>query len=100
MSDKDVFHTRQFLNQAKGMAAVEADVSVSDHTNNNGERYVSIYGNLTISDCNRNVTLDLDGSSAENVDNSLEKLDRLITTATAVRRRYAAAAEKYKRFLQ
>lgn len=81
---KQVFHRRLFLNDSKGMAALEAEIS--NHSwEQDGERHVSIEGNFTVSDCYRQISLDLCFDDEESLGKVVRKLNRLIHAAEDVR---------------
>ena len=63
------YHSRKFLNKKIGMAAIECDVSINDH---------SIYASSVISDCNRQVSLDFTAYNVKDLDAKLTKLGLLI----------------------
>jgi len=55
--NKQVFYSRKFLNPRPkcGMAAIEADVSIQESDDS-----ISVASHLTISDCNRRISLEFD----------------------------------------
>lgn len=63
------YHSRKFLNKKTGMAAIECDVSINEH---------SIYASSVISDCNRQVSLDFTAYNLKEFDIKLTKLGLLI----------------------
>ena len=66
---ESTYHSRKFLNKKTGMAAIECDVSINDH---------SIYASSVISDCNRQVSLDFTAYNIKELDDRLTKLSLLI----------------------
>jgi len=63
------YHSRKFLNKKKGVAAIECDADFSDY---------SCYASATISDCNRQVSLDFTSYDAKEFDVKLRKLGLVI----------------------
>ncbi len=55
--EKEVFHSRKFLNprSAGGLAAIEATVTLHE-----GDDSISVSAHLSLSDCSRKVTLEFD----------------------------------------
>lgn len=52
-------HHREFLNRGNGMAAVEYNVECEEYKANGGSKTErSVMADLTLSDCNRQITLD------------------------------------------
>lgn len=70
-----IYNSRSFLNKNKGMAAIE--ISLDSST-----AYVESY--VTISDCNKTVTIDLCSSSKEKFKSNLAKLSKLINELTSL----------------
>lgn len=68
--------TRKFLNKKDGLAAI--------HTHFDSGSW-SMGGNITISDCNRNINLDFNVYDAKDLTNKLYKLDLLIEELTEYR---------------
>jgi hypothetical protein len=68
------FFKRQWLNGDLGMAAIEARIDVSGV----GEEHHSVDAGITISDCNRQITLDFDVyGDTDDVPEKLAKIRRL-----------------------
>jgi len=63
------YNSRNFLNKKQGLAAIECDVDVGHY---------SIYSNVKISDCNRQVNLDFTAHTAKELGIKLAKLNLLI----------------------
>lgn len=63
------YHSRKFLNKKTGMAAIECDVTINEH---------SIYASSVISDCNRQVSLDFTAYNIKDFNAKLTKLGLLI----------------------
>jgi len=63
------YHSRKFLNKKTGMAAIECDVTINEH---------SIYASSVISDCNRQVSLDFTAYNLKEFNVKLTKLGLLI----------------------
>jgi len=88
------------LNRHSHHSAAYVLAAVSEHTDRwrdkRGARHVSTWtsASLTIADCSRVISLDLDGGSASDRANTLHKLDVLIDTLTRLR---AAAAAGFGR---
>jgi hypothetical protein len=64
------YHSRKFLNKKVGVAAIECDADFSDY---------SCYASATISDCNRQVSLDFTSYDAKEFDVKITKLGLVIT---------------------
>lgn len=70
------YHSRKFLNKAKGTAAIE--VAVETYEWNAGVMDASI----SITDCSRRVTLDFSVYNKKDLDEKINKLGLLITEFT------------------
>jgi len=98
-SRRRTLYVRKFLNRHY-YAGAYVLAAVSEHTDRwrdkRGARHASTWtsASLTIADCSRVVSLDLDGGSASDRANTLHKLDVLIDTLTRLR---AAAAAGFAR---
>jgi hypothetical protein len=67
---KDIkYHSRKFLNKKAGLAAIECDADFSDY---------SCYASATISDCNRQITLDFTSYNAKEIAIKITKLGLVI----------------------
>lgn len=75
------YHSRKFLNEKQGMAAIEV-VFERSSSSIDGD-YVDC--NVKISDCNRQVTLELYGNSRKSIAASKKKLNLLIDELTKLR---------------
>ncbi len=83
MKDKVLYRKRMFLNPDKYSnafinASVERLVGIRGKTSYLG-------GDVCISDCNRMISLDIDGWNAKAKKNTLKKLDNLIDVLSEVR---------------
>lgn len=94
-TDNQLFHFRKFLNDGQGAAMVEARVTDNCSVNrNNGERSVSIDGELHITDCSRSIQLDTYFNDIDGARAALLKLDRLIDAVQGMRDAVVRAARR------
>jgi hypothetical protein len=78
---KDVYHKRQFLNEKKGPAMVEATLtncSWDDPDPKVGKRFLDLEGSVKLTDCSRSVELDFSANNQEQAYAAVYKLERLI----------------------
>lgn len=68
------YYRRTFLNKGKGVASLEID-------------FEDVYGSVKISDCNRAVSLSFDFSNKKEKDNSLFKINTLVTELTVLKQK-------------
>jgi len=99
-NEKIVFFRREFLNSAgyHSIAAIHAEVNDYNENGIPDFRYgrfqvIPPTSILTISDCDRHITLELGFRSDEEQDNNLHKLDTLISVLTEMR---AAVVDAYE----
>ena len=69
------YNSRAFLNKSIGIAAIEINLETS-------ENYIESH--ITISDCNKTVTLDLSSYSKERFKKNMNKLQKLISELTVL----------------
>tara|TARA_R110000822_G_scaffold63757_6_gene156559 strand:+ start:201 stop:470 length:270 start_codon:yes stop_codon:yes gene_type:complete len=70
------YNSRAFLNENKGIAAIEITINTSSE-------YIESY--VVISDCNKNITLDLSSYSKERFNSNMNKLNKLISELTVLK---------------
>lgn len=87
------YHSRKFLNKKEGIAAIESTVASWDLGD-------GIDGNITISDCNRNVSLDFSVYDVDDLPTKYMKLGLLLEEVKKMHdyytNNYAAMAEDLK----
>lgn len=87
------YHSRKFLNKKEGIAAIESTVASWDLGD-------GIDGNITISDCNRNVSLDFSVYDVDDLPTKYMKLGLLLEEVKNMHdyytNNYAAMAEDLK----
>ena len=69
MNKKSRYHSRKFLNKSEGMAAIEVTASLE---------HWMFESQVSISDCNRQVAIDLSFYAEKDIKSSLDKLDLMI----------------------
>lgn len=100
MISKLKHYHREFLNPENGIAAMELDIKLSIDPEN--KRYPFFEGDITLTDCNRLVSLDFgvyiedDANKVSNFEERLQKLDTLIANLQDFREMYIEAADLYK----
>jgi hypothetical protein len=68
---KDIkYYSRKFLNKKTGIAAIQCDADISNY---------SMYSSVSISDCNRQITLDFTAYNAKEFDVKLAKLGLIMS---------------------
>lgn len=76
-------YKRAFLNKSKGTAFIEAEASTFSYRGK-GIPPTNFSGSLTMSDCNRQITLNF-GFGVKGRNERIAKIDRLISMAQALR---------------
>jgi hypothetical protein len=94
-TDTKLFHMRQFLNDEKGSAIVEATVEHTEYdVRSDGKRSWNIDGTLHITDCSRSVELSTYVSNLDEARSVLRKLDRLSDAVQGMRDAIARCARR------
>ena len=76
------YYNRTFLNKVRGTALIEVDISADEY---------GVNCDVSITDCCRKVTLDLNSSDQKEDAKMLAKLDRLINALLMARKRFKDA---------
>lgn len=88
MSEKTIYRRRAFLNDRKGMAAVEVTLSKNKWTvKKTGEKCWHVDGAINITDCYRHISLDVSVGSGKRsgLPAALRKLNRLVNAISGLR---------------
>ncbi len=86
------FHNRGFLNKESGMAAFEYEVSIDEDFHRD---YPYVQGDFTLSDCNRQVSLDFCIHEDKDIEEKLEKIQLLIRELCIFKKQLGMAAEVF-----
>lgn len=97
------YHERKFLNKKEGMAAVEAYVVKEGlhrkfpppPPTNPKEAILDVNAYMTVSDCNRQITLDFSVWKAKSIPAQLAKIDSLIDTLNHIADALVMIKEKH-----
>jgi hypothetical protein len=76
MNKKSKYHSRKFLNKGEGMAAIEVSASLESWM---------FECQVALSDCNRQVCIDLSIYTAKDIKPKLDKLDLMINELTKLK---------------
>ena len=86
MNKNPKYHSRKFLNKGEGMAAIEISASLESWM---------FESQVTLSDCNRQVSIDLSIYTAKDLKPKLDKLDLMINELTKLKLFMDSNKDKY-----